>query len=102
MICGFEWHDHGNWFTHQIDLTWWFTWYDVEIKNWRSDHSTFILWEGDSDSNDYYDFYNAFTGDGFSLVINLAEGGAFPGTQDVLIDGQPQHMVVKSAKVYGF
>ena len=51
---------------------------------------------------DYYDFFNSFNGEGFSLLINLAEGGVFPGTQDVLVDGQPQYVVVKSAKVYGF
>ena len=102
LICGFEWHLISYWFSSQIDLTWWFTWYDLESKNWKSDHTQIQLFSGDSESNDYYDFYNAFSGDGFSLVINLAEGGAFPGTQDVLIDGQPQHLVVKSAIVYGF
>ena len=51
---------------------------------------------------DYYDFLNSFNGEGFSLLINLAEGGNFPGTSDVLVDGQPQYVVVQSAKAYGF
>ena len=38
----------------------------------------------------------------FSLLINLAEGGDFPGTQDVLVDGKKQYLIVKSAKAYGF
>ena len=76
------------------------SWYDLQSQNWKSEHSTLVLFE--SGNNDYYDFYNSFNGEGFSLLINLAEGGAFPGTSDALVDGQPQHIVVKSAKVYGF
>ena len=73
-------------------------------------------------NNDYYDFYNSFNGEGFSLLINLAEGGVMPGTNtgshfifqtylilkyctgthDTFVDGQPQYMKVSSAKVYGF
>ena len=51
---------------------------------------------------DFHEFYNTFTGTGFFLIINLAEGGTFPGTSDVLVDGQPQYVVIQSAKVYGF
>ena len=45
LICGFEWHLHGNWFVSQIDLTWWFTWYDLQSQNWKSEHSTLVLFE---------------------------------------------------------
>ena len=41
-------------------------------------------------------------GEGFSLLINLAEGGDFPGTSDVLVAGQTQYVVVQEAKAYGF
>ena len=54
---------------------------------------------------DYYDFIKSFNGDGFSLLINLAEGGDFTGglgNNDVLKDGKPQYLVVQEAKVYSF
>jgi hypothetical protein len=95
LICGFEWNLENQ---GQIDLTWWMTWYDLGSQNWKSEHSTLVLQQW----NDYWDFYNSFNGEGFSVLINLAEGGNFPGTSDALIDGQPQLLVVKSAKVYGF
>ena len=42
-----------------------------------SQHTTKVLYEhGD---NDYYDFYNSFTGEGFSLLLNMAQGGVMPG-----------------------
>jgi len=98
LIAGFEWnvrHDIG-----QIDLTWWMTWFDLSTQNWESHHTTKSLFTwGD---NDYYDFYDSFNGEGFSLLINLAEGGVMPGTTETFIDGQPQFMKVSSAKVYGF
>ena len=93
LICGFEWNLENQ---GQIDLTWWMTYYDLGSQNWKSEHSTLVL------GADYWDFYNSFNGEGFSVLINLAEGGNFPGTSDALIDGQPQLLVVKSAKVYGF
>ena len=52
--------------------------------------------------NDYHDFYETLMSDGFSLTINLGEGGAMPGTSDVLVDGQPQVINIVSAKVFGF
>ena len=95
LICGFEWNLENQ---GQIDLTWWMTWYDLGSQNWKSEHSTLVIQQW----NDYWDFYNSFNGEGFSVLINLAEGGNFPGTSDALIDGQPQLLVVKSAKLYGF
>ena len=76
------------------------TWFDLEDQAWKSQHTTLVLY--DNGGMDYYEFFNSFNGEGFSLLINLAEGGVWPGTQDVLVDGQPQYVVVKSAKVYGF
>ena len=70
-------------------------------QQWTSSHSTLSLFEFDP-SSDYFDFYDSFMGEGFSLLINLAEGGDFPGTSDVLVDGQPQYVVVQEAKAYGF
>ena len=94
-----------------------------------SQHTTKVLYEhGD---NDYYDFYNSFTGEGFSLLLNMAQGGVMPGglvtsqscytsniaymsaissqqgdmfagTHDTFVDGQPQFMEISSVKVYGF
>ena len=32
-------------------------------------------------NNDYWDFYNSFDGEGFSLLINMAQGGVMPGAQ---------------------
>ena len=72
-------------------------------------------------NNDYWDFYNSFDGEGFSLLLNMAQGGVMPGikkhfgelvyryfhdsclgTHDTFIDGQPQFMQISSVKVYGF
>ena len=96
LIAGLEWnirHDIG-----QIDLTWWMSWNEYGTQ--KDAHTTLSLFTwGD---NDYYDFYNSFNGEGFSLLINLAQGGVFPGTDQCLIDGQPQYVVVQEAKVYGF
>ena len=76
------------------------TWYDLGSNSWKDAHSTKVLYK--NGNNDYYDFYNSFNGEGFSLLINLAEGGDFPGTNDVFVDGQPQIMRISSVKVYGF
>ena len=86
----------------QIDLTWWMTWFDLGAQSWQEQHSTLVLREEDAASNDYFDFYDSFLGEGFYVLLNLAEGGTFPGTSDVLVDGQPQYVVIQSAKVYGF
>jgi len=98
IIAGFEWnirHEIG-----QIDLTWWMTWYDLGSQSWETHYTTKVLFEWDN--SDYYDFFNSFNGEGFSLLINLAEGGTMPGTTDTFIDGKPQFMRISSAKVYGF
>jgi len=98
LIAGFEWnvrHEIG-----QIDLTWWMTWFDISSQSWVSHHTTKVLFE--HGNNDYYDFYDSFNGEGFSLLLNLAEGGAMPGTHDTFVDGQPQFMQISSVKVYGF
>ena len=82
-----------------------------------SQHTTKVLYE--HGNNDYYDFYNSFTGEGFSLLLNMAQGGVMPGqtsntadmsaisimfagTHDTFVDGQPQFMEISSVKVYGF
>jgi len=101
LIAGFEWNVQDN--IGQIDLTWWFSWFDQGSQTWASDHTTkSLMRNGD---NDYNVFYDSFNGEGFSLLINLAEGGVMPGVYDknqVFIDGQPQYMNVNSVKVYGF
>ena len=96
LICGVEWNIHG----HQIDLTFWFSWKDLGSGQWQKHHTTLVL--GAWGNQDYWDFYHSFMGEGFSLLINLAQAGDMPGTQDALIDGQPQFMHIQSAKVYGF
>ena len=96
LVCGMEWNIRDN--IGQIDLTWWMSW--NENGAWKEDHTTLSLFK--NGNNDYYDFFNSFNGEGFSLLINLAEGGVFPGGPDCLVDGQPQYVVVQEAKVYGF
>lgn len=46
-------------------------------ESWERSYTTAVLFE--HGGYDYYDFYNSFTGEGFSLLINLAEGGTMPG-----------------------
>merc|ERR1712236_80872 len=98
LIAGFEWNVRNE--VGQIDLTWWFTLFDQGSQSWQSDHTTKVL--SRDGNNDYMDFWDSFNGEGFSLLINLAEGGAMPQTDDVFVDGQPQYMNIKSVKVYGF
>jgi len=98
LIAGFEWNVRNE--VGQIDLTWWFTWFDQTSQSWVSDHTTKILRK--NGHNDYNDFYDSFNGEGFSMLINLAEGGAMPQTNEVFVDGQPQYMKIHSVKVYGF
>ena len=98
LISGLEWNIQDG--IGQIDLTWWFKWFDLGSQTWVSRHTTKSLFK--HGGYDYYDFLNSFNGEGFSLLINLAEGGDFPGTQDVLVDGKKQYLIVKSAKAYGF
>ena len=96
LISGFEWNVHDS----QIDMTWWMTWFDLGSQSWTSQHSTLVVQSGHG--QDYHEFYDSFMGEGFSLLINLAEGGDMPGTNSVFQNGQPQYIVVKSAKAYGF
>ena len=98
LISGLEWNIQDG--IGQIDLTWWFKWFDLGSQTWVSRHTTKSLFK--HGGYDYYDFLNSFNGEGFSLLINLAEGGDFPGTQDVLVDGKKQYLIIKSAKAYGF
>ena len=46
-------------------------------ESWETSYTTKVLFE--HGGYDYYDFYNSFNGEGFSLLINLAEGGTMPG-----------------------
>jgi len=98
LIAGFEWNVQDQ--AGHIDLTWWLTWFDQGSQSWQTAHTTKVLQKNGND--DYYVFYDSFNGEGFSLLINLAEGGDMPGTNDVFVDGQPQYMNVQSVKVYGF
>merc|ERR1712109_426818 len=98
LIAGFEWNLENP---NQIDLTWWMTYFDLGTQSWVSPPPrTLVIQSGHG--QDYHEFYNTFTGTGFFLIINLAEGGDMPGTDSVFVNGQPQYVVVKSAKVYGF
>ena len=98
-IFGFEWNIQDE--IDQIDLTWWITHYDPS-KGWTSEHTTKSLFSWNN--SDYWDFFNSFDGEGFSLIVNLAEGGDFTGVHsydETFVDGNPQHVVIKSALVYG-
>ena len=97
LIAGFEWNVHGE----QIDLTWWMTFLDVSSNSWVSAQPrTLAIQSGHG--QDFHEFYSSFQNNGFFLIINLAEGGDMPGTNDVFVNGEPQYILVKSAKVYGF
>merc|ERR1711929_68922 len=87
LIAGFEWNVRPE--IGQIDLTWWMTWFDISSQSWVSHHTTKVLFE--HGNNDYYDFYDSFNGEGFSLLLNLAEGGDWP-SNDVFVDNNPQYM----------
>ena len=95
LIAGLEWNVQDS--KGQIDITWWMTWYESNM--WKKTHTTFSLFSWGS--QDYWDFYNSFNQGGFYLIVNLAEGGNWPGN-NVFPDKQPQYMRIKSAKVYGF
>ena len=98
LIAGFEWNLLNH---NQIDLTWWMTYYDLSSHSWVSAKPrTLSIQSGHG--QDYHEFLNSFHNNGFYLIINLAEGGDMPQTNDVFVNGQPQYVVVKSAKVYGF
>jgi len=98
LIAGFEWNVQSS--KSQIDMTWWMSWYDLGTGSWKKEHHTLVVQSGHG--QDYHEFYDSFMGEGFSLIINLAEGGDMPGTNSVFEDGQPQYMIVKSVKAYGF
>ena len=97
LAAGLEWNvleDEGK-----IVLNWWISWFDQISESWVTRNTSKALIEGTED--DYLDFYDSFTTDGFSLTIDLPEGGPMaPGP--VLVDGQPQYMHISSVKVYGF
>jgi len=97
LIAGFEWNIQKE--KSKIDLTWWMSWYDISLHKWVSHHTTKSL--SRYKDKDYNAFYESFTGRGFSLVINLAEGGNWPG-HETFVNPEPHYMTVLSAKVYGF
>jgi len=96
LIAGFEWNIRDE--KNQIDLTWWMSWYDIYHHKWVSVHTTKSLYAGVD--KDYYGLHKSFTGEGFSLVINLAEGGDWPG-HETFVEPIPHFMTVFSARVYG-
>ena len=98
LIAGFEWNIQKN---NQIDLTWWMSWYDISLHKWVSEHTTKTLISWPSAAQEYSLLHKAFTGEGFSLLINLAEGGDRPGCE-TNVNHLPHYMTVLSAKVFGF
>merc|ERR1719186_522471 len=99
VIFGLEWNVQAD--RGQIDLTWWITYHDNPSQQWKSRHTTKSLFKYEGDA-DYSVFFDSFNGPGFYLLINLAQGGNWPGehgASEVLNHG-PQHVVVQSAKVY--
>lgn len=103
-VLGLEWNVQDN--IGQLDITWWITYYDLGTESWVSMHTTKSLFRSAGSGNDYNDFYNSFVNaNGFYAIVNLAEGGQFPGCYDyscVFVDGQPQYVVIDSATVYGY
>jgi len=103
-ILGLEWNVQDN--IGQLDITWWISYFDLGTNSWTSMHSTKSLFSSAGAGNDYDDFYNSFVNaPGFYAIINLAEGGQFPQCFDyscTFVDGQPQYVIVDSAKVYQY
>jgi len=102
-ILGLEWNVRDE--IGQIDITWWISYYDLDTYSWNSMHTTKSLFKTRGDGNDYSDFYDSFVNSkGFYAIVNLAEGGSFPNCYEyecVLVDHEPQYVVIDSAKVYG-
>lgn len=98
FIAGFEWNVRES--EGQIDLTWWHSWF--ESGSWKEDHTTKVLFS--NGNNDYWDFLKSFNEEGFSLIINLAQGGNFPQVFDPnqCLTSGPQYMNIQEVKVYGF
>merc|ERR1719186_1909110 len=102
VIFGLEWNVKAD--DEQIDLTWWITSFDIPSQQWKNERTTKSLLQSEGDAQDYAVFMKSFNEGGFYLLINLAQGGHFPGVYDkdaLLMDG-PQHVVIESAKVYEF
>jgi len=103
-ILGLEWNVQDN--IGQLDITWWISYFDLGTNSWTSMHSTKSLFKSAGAGNDYDDFANSFiSAKGFYAIINLAEGGEFPQCFDyscTFVDGQPQFVVIDSAKVYQY
>ena len=57
-----------------------------------------LTWQHHSGGNDYHDFYEKYHSEEFSFIIN----NAMPGTNDVVVDDQPQVINIVGAKVFGF
>lgn len=100
FIAGFEWNVREN--IGQIDLTWWHSWLDSNSNSWQGDHTTKVLYS--NQNNDYWEFLKSFNEEGFSLIINLAQGGDFPQVFDKnqCLTSGPQYMNIQEVKVYGF
>ena len=99
-ILGLEWNIHDS--AGQLDLTWWISYFDLGSQSWKTEQLTKSLYSGTGD--DYEVFYNSFINHkGFFAIINLAEGGDWPGCLDhsCLLNSGDQHVIVESAKVYG-
>jgi len=99
-VLGLEWNilDDSN----KLDLTWWISYFDLGSQAWKTGHYTKSLQKGTGD--DYEEFYNSFINHkGFYAIINLAEGGVWPGCEDhsCLLNSGDQYVIVESAKVYG-
>ena len=97
ITAGLEWEiseKEGN-----IKLTWWIKWFDQASETWTNLNTTKSLFGEGND--DYFIFLNSFLSEGFSLIIDLPEGGSlFPGP--VLPGHQPQYMEIFNVKVFGF
>ena len=96
LTSGLEWKVDQQ----EVSLTWHFDWLEQTTKSWK--HAKTNLTITENNNSDFFVFYNSFAKQGFSLIIDLPEGGVMPGTNNVLVDGQPQHIHVSSAKVYTF
>ena len=100
LICGLEWNLEKE---NEIDMTWWFSWFDLTSNQWEKTNTTLTLRPGQG--QDYSTFYQPFNNGGFYLILNLALGGTFTRVLDpahLLHEGKPQYMVIESVKTYSF
>lgn len=103
-VFGLEWHmirgDDGA--VKQLDITWWISQENLASPGkWLTKCAVKSLVASPGDLDDLQTFVDGFAR-GFYLIVNLAEGGNFPGKDPGLQPDKPQNVTILSAKAYHF